>query len=78
MSSACTCHVDKDKCLWCRTGVYCSTFGSENSQGVSVNFPDGKVIRFHTLNMEEAHNLADILDEFVVGIGVEDKQNDIW
>ncbi|MGR5993464.1 hypothetical protein ACT7C9_04265 [Bacillus cereus] len=43
-----------------------------------MNFPDGKVIRFHTLNIEEAHNLADILDEFVVGIGVEDKQDDIW
>ncbi|MEH6848579.1 hypothetical protein [Bacillus pseudomycoides] len=71
MSSACTCHIDKEKCLWCKTGFYCSTFGSEKSQGVSMNFLDGKVIRFHTLNMEEAHKLADILEEFVVGIGVE-------
>ncbi|HDR3896257.1 hypothetical protein ACQVST_26960 [Bacillus cereus] len=76
MSSACTCHIDKNKCLWCKTGVYCSTFGSEKSQGVSMNFPDGRGIRFHTSNMEEAHNLADILDEVVVGIGMEVKNND--
>ncbi|WP_255293853.1 hypothetical protein [Bacillus toyonensis] len=38
-----------------------------------MNFPDGRVIRFHTANMEEAHNLADILDEVVIGIGMEKK-----
>ncbi|ARJ25450.1 hypothetical protein JFU18_28630 [Bacillus sp. TH22] len=76
MSSACTCHIDKDKCLWCKTGVYCSTFESEKSQGVSMNFPDGKVIRFHTSNIEEVNNLADILDGVVVGIGVEEKNDE--
>jgi hypothetical protein len=76
MSSACTCHIDKNKCLWCKTGVYCSTFGSEKFQGVSMTFPDGRVIRFHTSNMEEAHNLADMLDEVVVGIGLEVKGNE--
>ncbi|MED2754602.1 hypothetical protein P4259_27070 [Bacillus thuringiensis] len=38
-----------------------------------MNFPDGRVIRFPTSNMEEAHNLAEMLDEVVVGIGVEKK-----
>jgi len=41
-----------------------------------MNFPDGRVIRFHTSNMEEAHNLADMLSEVVVGIGMEVKNND--
>lgn len=68
MSSACTCHIDRKKCLWCKTKIYFSTFGSGNSQGMAIHFPDGRITMLHTKNMTEAHELADLLSETVVNI----------
>lgn len=71
MSSACMCHIDPNKCLWCKTKVYFSTFGAEDSQGVAINLPDGRTISLHTENMTEAHDLADALNESVVDFDIE-------
>lgn len=64
MSSACTCHIDPDKCFWCKVRV--GTFGSNSSQGVIMVLPDGKELTFHTHDMNSAHELADALSDNVV------------
>lgn len=64
MSSACICHIDQNKCLWCKTNIYFSTF----SQGVAVMFPDGRITMLHTRDMTKARDLAELLKETVINI----------
>ncbi len=71
MSSSCICHINPNKCLWCRGKVYFSTFGTEDSQGVAINLQDGRTISLHTENMTEAHDLADVLNEAVIDFDIE-------
>ncbi|HDR8448210.1 TPA: hypothetical protein QC311_000229 [Bacillus cereus] len=67
MSSACTCHINADTCLWCEwQGVRIGTFGT----GAMIMFPDGKEMYFYTYDINEAHNLMDALAELVIGFEI--------
>lgn len=69
MSSACTCHVNPATCSWCRwKEMKVGTFGT----GTAILFPDGRMMKFHTLDIDEAHDLADALSELVLGFEIEE------
>ncbi|MGR5901132.1 hypothetical protein ACT7C8_32065 [Bacillus cereus] len=77
MSSACTCHVNPDKCVFCKwTRMKVGTFGTNTSCGAAIEFPDGKMMRFHTLDMIDAHEVADVLGDLVIGFEAKEKKND--
>ncbi|EJR95269.1 hypothetical protein [Bacillus cereus] len=74
MSSHCTCHINSEECTYCRwKGMRVGTFGC----GAAIKFPDGKLIKFHTLDIDQAHELADALSELVFGFEMEVEVNEI-
>ncbi|HFJ9493178.1 TPA: hypothetical protein ACGW7D_005674 [Bacillus cereus] len=73
MSSVCTCHIDKDKCFWCRVRI--GTFGTNSLQGVFMELSNGKELRFHTYDMNSAHELADALSDNVVKLDMPNDNN---
>lgn len=77
MSSACTCHVNPDKCTYCKwEGMKVGTFGTHTSCGVAIELSDGRMMRFHTLDMIDAHEVADALSDLVIGFEMREKKND--
>ncbi|PEN90113.1 hypothetical protein CN553_22170 [Bacillus cereus] len=67
MSSACTCHVNPDTCLWCKwQGVGIGTFDT----GAMSMFPNGKEMYFHTCDIHEAYDLMDAIAELVIGFEI--------
>ncbi|MDM8364454.1 hypothetical protein ACS4JF_18455 [Bacillus thuringiensis] len=67
MSSACTCHINADTCLWCEwQGVRIGTFGTR----AMIMFPDGKEMYFYTCDINEVHDLMDALAELVIGFEI--------
>lgn len=77
MSSHCTCHINPNKCAYCKwKGMKVGTFGTNTSCGAAIELPDGRMMRFHTLDMIDAHEVADALSDLVIGFEMREKKND--
>lgn len=50
--------------------IQVDTFGTWTSQGTSISLPNGDRISLHTHNMDQAHDLADMLNEALTGFEI--------
>lgn len=73
MSSHCTCHINPEECTFCRwKEMRVGTFGC----GAAIKFPDGRMIKLHTLDIDQAHELAHVLSDLVFGFEMEVEGNE--
>lgn len=68
MSSHCTCHINSEECTFCKwKEMRVGTFGC----GAAIKFSDGRMMKLHTLDIDQAHELADVLSDLVFGFEME-------